>query len=340
MQHRGRPEGNGKSGRKVLNILLTFLLFFLILVLIGMGYTLVMLGKMNYVGYAEATVSPEELEKYLEQNTQAAQSGEEEEEIVLDSTPGEKLDSPNVRHILLIGEDARPGESRGRSDAMILCSFHTEEKKLTVISFLRDLYVTIPGYTDHKLNSAYAWGGMRLLQETLLQNFGIEIDGCFAVDFQAFQKVIDRLGGVDILLTAEEAKYLGCPQGVNRLSGSTALTYARIRSIGEGDFGRTERQRKVIGALLSKCGGMNAAQLHALLNDVLPLVDTNVEQKEMLQLGMELLPVLAGGCETEKMCIPTEGAYRYAWVKGMSVLVADMEENREKLRQTLLDAKW
>ena len=81
MQHRGRPEGNGKSGRKVLNILLTFLLFFLILVLIGMGYTLAMLGKMNYVGYAEATVSPEELEKYLEQNTQAAQSGEEEEEI-------------------------------------------------------------------------------------------------------------------------------------------------------------------------------------------------------------------------------------------------------------------
>lgn len=339
MQHRGRPEGNGKSGRKVLNILLTFLLIFLILVLIGMGYTLAMLGKMNYVGYAEVTVSPEELEKYLEENTQADRPGVIEEEIVLDSTPGEKLDSTNVRHILLIGEDARPGEQRGRSDAMILCSFHMAEKKLTVTSFLRDLYVTIPGYADHKLNSAYAWGGMRLLQDTLLLNFGIEIDGCFAVDFQAFQKVIDRLGGVDILLTAEEANYLGCPQGINRLSGSTALSYTRIRSIGDGDFGRTERQRKVIGALLSQCSAMNVAQLHTLLEDVLPLVHTNMEQTSILQLGLELLPVLAGGCQTEKLCIPAEGAYRYAWAKGMSVLVPDMEKNREKLRQVLSEKK-
>ncbi len=339
MQHRGRPGENSQPGRKVLNILLTFLLIFLILVLIGMGYTLAMLGKMNYVGYAEVTVSPEELEKYLEQNTQAYQQGVEEEEIVLDSTPGERLDSTNVRHILLIGEDARPGEQRGRSDAMILCSFHVVEKKLTVISFLRDLYVTIPGYMDHKLNSAYAWGGMRLLQETLLLNFGIEVDGCFAVDFQAFQKVIDRLGGVDILLTAEEAKYLGCPQGVNRLSGSTALTYARIRSIGEGDFGRTERQRKVIGALLNKCSTMNVSQLTMLLDDVLPLVDTNMEQTAILQLGLELLPVIAGGCQTEKLCIPAEGAYRYAWAKGMSVLVPDLEKNRDMLRQMLSDIK-
>lgn len=335
MWHGGRPEGKVRSGRRVLNILLTFLLFFLILVLTGMGYTLAMLGKMNYVGYAEATVSPEELEKYLEQNTQAAQPGVEEEEIVLDGTPGEKMDSTNVRHILLIGQDARPGEARGRSDAMILCSFHTVEKKLTVVSFMRDMYVTIPGYTDHKLNSAYAWGGMRLLQETLLQNFGIETDGCFAVDFQAFQKVIDRLGGVDIVLTAEEAEYLGCSQGVNRLSGSTALAYVRIRSIGDGDFGRTERQRKVIGALLSKCSQMNVAQLHSLLEDVLPLVDTNMEQTAILQLGWEVLPVLAGGCQIEKMCIPAEGAYRYAWAKGMSVLVADMEKNREMLRRML-----
>lgn len=335
MKHTGESGRRRSAGRRVLNILLVFLLIFLILVLIGMGYTLAMLGKMNYVGEQETTFSPAELENYMEQS----KDGEvpEGEDAVLDFMPGEKIENQNMIHILLIGEDARPGEDRGRSDAMLLCSIDTATKKLTVTSFLRDLYVTIPGFTDHKLNSAYAWGGMKLLSETILLNFGIEIDACFAVDFRAFETVIDSLGGVDIFLTDEEAAYLSCPQGMTRLDGSKALMYARIRSIGQGDFGRTDRQRKLLQVMIERCKTMGTGQLHALLDELLPLVQTNAEQQRILQYCLELTPILTGGCETQKLCIPAEGTYEYAWAKGMSILLPNLEENRKILQSVLRD---
>lgn len=335
MKHTGESGGRCSAGRKVLNILLTFLLIFLILVLIGMGYTLAMLGKMNYVGQQEATISPAELENFIEQSKDTEKT--EGEDIVLDAVPGDRIENQNMIHILLIGEDARPGEGRGRSDAMLLCSFDTAARKLTVTSFMRDLYVTIPGYTDHKLNSAYAWGGMKLLSETIFLNFGIEIDACFAVDFRAFETVIDSLGGVDVFLTAEEAAYLGCAQGMTRLNGCKALTYARIRSIGQGDFGRTDRQRKILQALIEQCKTMGAGQLHSLLDELLPLVQTNAEQQKILQYCLELTPILTGGCETQKLCIPAEGTYEYAWAKGMSVLLPNLEQNRKILQGVLSD---
>ena len=335
MKHTGESGRRRSAGRRVLNFLLVFLLIFLILVLIGMGYTLAMLGKMNYVGEKEATLSPAELENYMEQSKD--EEIPEGEDAVLDFVPGEKIENHNMIHILLIGEDARPGEDRGRSDAMLLCSIDTAAKKLTVTSFLRDLYVTIPGFTDHKLNSAYAWGGMKLLSETILLNFGIEIDACFAVDFRAFETVIDSLGGVDIFLTDEEAAYLSCPQGMTRLDGSKALMYARIRSIGQGDFGRTDRQRKLLQVMIERCKTMGTGQLHALLDELLPLVQTNAEQQKILQYCLELTPILTGGCETQKLCIPAEGTYEYAWAKGMSILLPNLEENRKILQSVLCD---
>ena len=333
MKHTGRQGGNSSAGRKVLNVLLTFLLIFLILVLVGIGYALIMLGKINYVGQQESTISPEEVEKYVENSKNPEMP--EGEKIVLNTQPGEKLDNQNMIHILLIGEDTRPSQTRGRSDAMILCSFCLPQKKMTVTSFMRDLYVTIPGYTDHKLNSAYAWGGMKLLSETILLNFEIEIDACFAVNFQTFESVIDILGGVDILLTAEEAEYLGCSLGVTKLNGSEALMYARIRSIGQGDFERTDRQRKIIQSLTEQCKTVGVGQLHLVLEELLPLVRTNTDQTNIIEYGLTLIPILAGGCETEKLCIPAEGTYEYTWAKGMSVLLPNLEENRKILRQVL-----
>jgi len=333
MKQTGRPGGKGSAGRKVLIILLTFLLIFLILVLISIGYTLVMLGKINYVGHQEATISPAELEYYVDQNKDAEIP--EGQDIRLDTLPGEKIENQNMIHILLIGEDARLGEGRGRSDAMILCSIDTVKRKLMVISFMRDMYVTIPGYTDHKLNSAYAWGGMKLLSETLLLNFGIKPNACFAVNFQAFETVIDRLGGVDIILTAEEAKYIGCGQGINHLNGREALTYARIRSIGQGDFDRTARQRRIIQALIDQTGNIGAVQCHLLLEDLLPMVQTNAEREDVLSYSLALMPILTGEYEVEKLCIPAEETYEYAWAKGMSVLLIDLKQNQEILRKAL-----
>ena len=103
----------------------------------------------------------------------------------------------DLLNILLVGQDRREGEGRQRSDSMILCSINPDTKQISMISFLRDLYVQIPGgYSDNRLNAAYVFGGFPLLMDTLHTNFGVSIDGCFEVDFSGFQSVIDILGGV------------------------------------------------------------------------------------------------------------------------------------------------
>lgn len=160
-------------------------------------------------------------------------------------------DNDSLINILLIGQDKREGEERQRSDAMILCSFNPETSKLSMMSFLRDLYVQIPGYEDNRLNAAYAYGGFELLKETLELNFGISVDGCLESDFSGFEKIIDTIGGVEIELTKEEAEIVGVNEGVCTLNGNQALTYARIRKI-DSDFQRTERQRKIMNSVFEK----------------------------------------------------------------------------------------
>lgn len=334
MTHKGKRERKGSAGRTVWIILLSLLLLFLVIVLLMMGYTLYMLGKMDYTGKNEVTVSPEQLEFYLEQETQPGMQSEPAEEMQWDTVYEDARKNQNVINILLVGADTRPGELRGRSDAMLLCSVNTVNRKLTVVSFMRDMYVTIPGYVDHKLNSAYAWGGMSLLRETLLVNFGIEVDGVFAVDFESFSQVIDGVGGVEIQLTNREAEYLGVASGMQRLDGETALTYARIRSIGNGDFDRTVRQQNVLQAVIKQCSRMGAGELHGLLEQLLPRITTDLERGKLLQYLAQLTPVLSG-IKTEKLRLPVQGTYRDARISNMWVLLPDLAANREILAQAV-----
>lgn len=107
----------------------------------------------------------------------------------------------DLLNILLVGQDRREGQGRQRSDFMILCSINLDTKQISMISFLQDLYVQIPGgYSDNRLDAAYVFAGFPLLMNTLHTNFGVSIDGCFEVNFFGFQSVIDILGGVDITL--------------------------------------------------------------------------------------------------------------------------------------------
>ena len=158
------------------------------------------------------------------------------------------IEADHLINILLVGQDRQAGQGRQRSDTMILCSYNPNTNEVSLISFLRDLYVSIPGgYSNNRLNAAYAFGGFPLLYKTLEQNFGVKIDGGVEVDFGGFTELIDLIGGVDIYLTAKEAPYVAtsCKEGMNHLNGRKALNYARIRKI-DSDFGRTNRQRTLI----------------------------------------------------------------------------------------------
>ncbi len=236
----------------------------------------------------------------------------------------EALNNDGLVNILLIGQDKREGESRQRSDAMILCSFNPETNKLSMISFLRDLYVQIPGYDDNRLNAAYAYGGFDLLKETLALNFGITVDGCLESDFEGFKKIIDTVDGVDIELTAEEAGIVGngAAEGVCTLNGEQALIYARIRKI-DSDFQRTARQRKIMGAVFEKAKIYTLPELTMFFSEIMPLMATDMTEDELMTLALTFASSFQN-VETESHIVPAEGTYKNAVIRGMAVLVPDL----------------
>lgn len=248
----------------------------------------------------------------------------------------------HVVNILLIGQDRREGEERARSDSMILCTFNKKTKQVIMTSFLRDLYVTIPGYGANRINAAYAAGGMELLDKTLEENFGLHIDGNVEVDFDRFAEIIDLLGGVELELRQDEADFINeetgssLTAGWQRLAGEQALMYSRIRKLdADGDFSRTNRQRKVMSALLSAYRGSSAGTMVSLLKQVLPMLDTDLGNMKLLMLAAELAPML-GSAEIVSQHVPAPGTYTDQTIDGMAVLVPDKEAIQTMLEKTLL----
>ena len=333
--------------RTVLIVLCVILVLILALLIAGIAYMESMMGLINR-DYDDSTMSSSEYEEYLKGQTDTAHPGFTGDVIDPDDVDWgahEVIDSSDqVINILLIGQDRREGEGRARSDAMILCTINKSAKTLTMTSFLRDMYVQIPGYMDNRINASYAFGGMELLDKCLEKNFGIVVDGNVEVDFNSFTKVIDLVGGVDIKLTAAEAEYLNTHRwetdignnlvpGVNHLSGEQALCYSRIRAL-DSDFGRTQRQRTVINALVEKTKGMSLVELNGLLRKILPLLTTDMSNSEILGYAADLLPMV-GNMTITTQRIPADGAYKDAWIRGMMVLLPDLEKNREILKDCM-----
>ena len=289
----------------------------------------------------EATLSLEEIEA-IENETEDVPDGVEiVDDVTMPAEDAELLESSeNIINILLIGQDRRPGEGRQRSDSMILCTINTEKKTLVMTSFLRDLYVDIPdwngrSYQDNRLNVCYALGGMGMLNTALEKNFGIQVDHNLEVDFSGFEKIVSLFGGVSINLTKAEAKYLGngLKEGVNFLSPHDALRYARIRYI-DSDFGRTNRQRKVILSLFNSIKNMSVSELTNLFTTILPMVTTNMSDADIANYMMKILPILSE-LQITTQHIPVEGSYRSVYIRGMAVLVPDMPTNMAVLKETL-----
>lgn len=253
----------------------------------------------------------------------------------------------DVINILLVGEEAiNDGSARGRTDSMMIATINIKQKALKLTSIMRDLYVAIPGYSDNKLNAAYHNGGMPLLKQTIEENFDIELDGSVLVDFSGFEDIIDRLGGVDITLSANEAAYLNRTNyisnpiyrnvraGTQTLNGNQALGYSRIRYVKteseSDDFGRTSRQRTVLNAIFEKYKSKSLPELVTILYDILPLVTTDISKSTIMDYLATV--VTLGATELETLRIPVDNAYSGSSVRGMSVLLPDtLQDNIDAL---------
>jgi anionic cell wall polymer biosynthesis LytR-Cps2A-Psr (LCP) family protein len=172
-------------------------------------------------------------------------------------------------------------------------------------------------------------------------DFGVTIDGNVEVDFDGFIAVMDLIAPLDIELTDPEAWYLNegtdwmLRTGVNSLNGKQLLRYARMRHVGNGDFERTERQRKVLNKAFAKAKGMSVAQLTELANAALPCVTTDLTNAEILKyvymVGANRMSI--GG----NFRLPAEGTYYPTMIRGMSVLVPDLAKNSELVREYLYE---
>ncbi len=252
-------------------------------------------------------------------------------------------------NILLIGVDTIREETNGRSDAMILVRADPEGGEARMVSFLRDLYVAIPGVGKTRLNAAYYYGGEQLLKETLQRNFGVEIDRTVTVHFSMLAELVDQLGGVEIDVSPRELAQLNNilndyndsyglsggqvdQAGLQRLNGKQALCYSRIRKI-DSDFQRTSRQQAVIAAMLRQAQTLDRWQLFWLALQNLPKVRTDLSLGDITQL----LPLVTNAQQLELQTarVPFDGAYADETINGMMVLTPNLERNRAKLHAFL-----
>ncbi|WP_297437082.1 LCP family protein [uncultured Clostridium sp.] len=252
----------------------------------------------------------------------------------------------HIKNIALFGVDNADGGG-GRSDAIMVATLDTKNKKIKVTSFMRDSYVEIPGKGGDKLNAAYAYGQEELAMKTLNQNFDLNIEDFVTVDFSSLPKVIDEIGGVEINITGAELgplnqyirdsnKKLGTnvsgvsSTGLRTLNGVQAMTYCRIRSTVGDDFKRTERQRVVIDAMLEKILNMSVTRYPRLLNAILPMVKTTLSTGDILDMGTDVVSI---GNNLEQGRFPMDGDYTAETIRGMSCLTFDKEVTQKKVHE-------
>ena len=265
------------------------------------------------------------------------------------------MDAAYVSNVLLIGTDSRDlSQERGRSDSMILASINKKTRELTLTSFLRDSYVYIDDeYGYGKLNAAYSYGGAGLLMDTIESNYGVRIDDYILISFAACANVIDAVGGVKLDLTDEEADavneilisevnelmgddrnddLLDCG-GKQKLDGKQALSYSRIRYVGNADFERASRQRTVMTQVLKKAA-VNPVAMARIFVTALPELSTNLSVGKSYGYTLRA-PFLLIGYQLKTQQIPADDTFYGDDVDGESVLRVDCDANRQVLKDTI-----
>ncbi|MBQ9155245.1 MAG: LCP family protein [Eubacterium sp.] len=251
----------------------------------------------------------------------------------------------DVVNILLIGCDKRADETEpGRSDTTMIATVDLKNGKLKLTSLMRDMYIDIPGYGMHKFNAAYSYGGVQLEYATIAQNFGIRLDGYVEVDMAAFREVVDLIGGVPMDLTEAEAYFLqtayvnskhgekNVTAGANVLTPYQALAYCRIRQDVMGEFGRTDRQRKILISVFNELKSQDIMTITNICMKSLKYVTTDLTEAQIRSLMTSVITM--GTTEIEQLRIPFEGSYSAGRLNGSGawVMQVDYERNQQALQ--------
>ena len=269
-----------------------------------------------------------------------------------DDEVSDVLDPANngARTFLVVGSDSRAGLddledfgsfSGARGDVVMLVKVDSSGSA-QMLSIPRDLWVSIPGHGENRINAAYAFGGPKLMVETIKQNLGVPVNHYVEIDFVGFQALVDELGGIDIDFpnSARDSKSgLDIAAGTTTLDGSQALAYARSRhyqenvngswrSVDANDIGRTGRQQQVLKAMLAELKSPSsiaeAGDLASAMSRHLT-VDSNLANESIASMVWDFKGILTGS--VEGMTLPTTGRT----IGGRSVQVEKEPEAGEML---------
>ena len=258
-----------------------------------------------------------------------------------------------ITNIALFGIDAEEGEA-GRSDSIMIATIDTHNKKLKLTSIMRDSYVNIDGHGLDKINHAYAFGKAQLAIKTLNENFDLNIEDFVAVNFSSLPKIIDKIGGIELDIDSEELEYINSyirnvntinktnspsivSAGIQHVDGTQAMAYCRIRYTSGGDYKRTERHREVLSKIFEKILSMSPTTYPSLLNDLLPMVSTNLDGSEIMELGNKILKI--GNTTLEQERFPRDGYCEGQMINGVYYLTFDKETTVNQLHDYIFEDK-
>ena len=340
---RRRKEKLGKVFKGFLAVIALLVLFVVFLFYTKPGKRVLLRFASVYVKKATKGVDKEEIEGIPFKSPE--------------NIPDDWAYNENVINILLIGADASGGE-RTNTDSMIIFSENTITGQVTLVSLLRDTYVDIYGQNvKRKLNYAYRADGIGCLMGTIESTYKIYLDSYAIVDFQAFRDVVDKLGGVDLYISSEEASYLNSEtlikngdnrnlkEGINHLNGDQANGYCRVRAIGTrddngnliiDDHGRTLRQRKVLRAIYDNYKNEDILTVYSATNSVLGNITTPISSGNIYTMLEGIY--FNDSKEMKQMQIPDASKYSYQSISGVgSVVSIDgyLEDNINILREAL-----
>ena len=325
-----RKKEKSKGGKVLLIILAVLLVVVVAAGVAGIIYYNSILNKMNHVEVPKIEYTmpvTEATEEIIEETEEVTEAPTETEHV---------LSSEDFVNILLVGQASRAGDAERMADTMILATINKYDHSVTLTSFLRDSLVQPPNFRNHsfgtiKLTTVYhlgsfydngnVAGSMEFVNQTLYNNFGIEVDHNFEVDFDCFVTILDLIDGVMIELTQEEADYLNkddiwvyydMEPGLQRLDGMVGLSYARMRKAagdGDSDIKRTARQRKLITAVIEKLKTRSVKELQDLANAVLPYITTSMTNTEITELLLDVIPMLPDLKINPSGTCPVQGTY-------------------------------
>ena len=260
---------------------------------------------------------------------------------------GEEIND-QVTHYLLLGEDGYAEEisEDARTDTIVIVSFDEKYNRVIMTSVLRDCKINNLKGNPTKINLLYRTYGMDGLIQCLERELDIHIEGAVLVNFENVKPVIDALGGVDIEIDAEEAAAIrkillnndpNLPDGpgMTHMTGRIALAYMRIRYSVGGDFGRTERQRKVVSQLIDKCRDLSLMELVGVYNAVSEGMQISLSPMQILSAISKGYGMITGDADLVQYCIPQNGTFYYDSLNGSSVLNVRWTTNKTRFHEIL-----